>query len=389
LLALLLGLFAQQRFHLAADARLDLVLEPRLHLLLGALGLLRLLLRRRFRLGALLGERGRLGFRAHARLRERLRFLLRAHAHFGELALLGLVPFLLRGHRQRCRLRVDLLAQLLFAHLLLELGLGALVGLLLRPHLQLGELAAFLFLFLLCFDEGARRLLGGRLPARFLLVHLRLELGLGALGGFLGALRLLHRLLLGFGLGARLGLELRARFGLELGLRARGLVGLLTRLAVGVLLGLLANQLADVVGGPGHHPLRGRGHLVGGGEVEVVPAALGGRLAEGVGFLLGLEDAREPVLRERHERLLQAGLVDVGLFEQLAKLDLPSISFRTFMRSLESEADRWLTCVIPLAGLGVNRRFVHRFPEWLLALPVTGRSPPARFRRARRELIMA
>ena len=33
------------------------------------------------------------------------------------------------------------------------------------------------------------------------------------------------------------------------------------------------------------------------------------------------------------------------------KFDLPSMSFRTFMRSLESEAVRWLTCVMPFAVL--------------------------------------
>jgi hypothetical protein len=34
-----------------------------------------------------------------------------------------------------------------------------------------------------------------------------------------------------------------------------------------------------------------------------------------------------------------------------AKFDLPSMSLRTFIRSLESEADRWLTCVMPFAVL--------------------------------------
>src|SRR6185369_60871 len=32
-----------------------------------------------------------------------------------------------------------------------------------------------------------------------------------------------------------------------------------------------------------------------------------------------------------------------------AKFDLPSMSFRTFMRSLERDADFWLTCVMPFA----------------------------------------
>jgi hypothetical protein len=33
------------------------------------------------------------------------------------------------------------------------------------------------------------------------------------------------------------------------------------------------------------------------------------------------------------------------------KFDFPSISLRTFMRSFESEADFWLTCVMPFAVL--------------------------------------
>ena len=33
------------------------------------------------------------------------------------------------------------------------------------------------------------------------------------------------------------------------------------------------------------------------------------------------------------------------------KFDLPSISLRTFMRSFESDADFWLTCVMPFAVL--------------------------------------
>jgi hypothetical protein len=33
------------------------------------------------------------------------------------------------------------------------------------------------------------------------------------------------------------------------------------------------------------------------------------------------------------------------------KLDLPSMSLRTFIRSFESEADFWLTCVMPFAVL--------------------------------------
>ncbi len=259
---LLLDVGLEQVFHLRAHARLDLFLQPRLELVLRALGFLRLLLRG--------------GVRRRTRLRHRLRF------GFGTGA-----------------------------------GLGKRLGFLLRAHPQVRETPAFLFFLRFLLGGKARLLFRERFLARFLLAHLRLELDARALRGFLGALRLLHRVLLGLGLGASLGLELGARFRLDLRLAARGVLRLRGGLARGVGLLLLAHQLADVVGRAGHHALRGGGHLAGRGEVEIV---VGG---EGIGlFLARLEDARVAVLGEGDERFLELPLVDVGLVEELAEVRL-------------------------------------------------------------------
>jgi len=45
------------------------------------------------------------------------------------------------------------------------------------------------------------------------------------------------------------------------------------------------------------------------------------------------------------------------------RLDLPSITFRTFMRSFERDADFWLTCVMPFAVLVKTVLRSIRFPR--------------------------
>src|SRR5262249_24360777 len=151
-------------------------------------------------------ERLRLALGLDAQLRERARLLLFACLVFG-----GLLRRLLGGRA---------LARFLLAQLRFQLGPRELVRLALGLRAQLRDLACrFLFAHLL-LGGGLRNLLGHQALARFFLAQLRFELDLGAFGGFLRALRLLHRALLGFGLGARFGFELRSGLGFRFRFRA-------------------------------------------------------------------------------------------------------------------------------------------------------------------------
>src|SRR6185437_13651729 len=301
---LLLELVPQQLLHLGADARLDLFLEPLLELLLRAARFLRLPLHGGLGLGARLGERLGLGFRAAARLGERARFLLRLLAQLRDAPALGL-----------------------FLHLL--------VG------------------------REARLLLGERLLARFLLAHLRVELGLRPVRRLLRAARLLHRLLLGLGLGPRLRLELGAVLRLGLRAHARLLVRLLARLALRIGLFLLAHQLADVVRRARDHALRGGGHLARRGEVEVVFAG------ERIGlFLAHLEDAGEAVLGEGVERLLERVLVEVGLLHDLAEVRLAVDELEDLHQVLRERSGFLVDLRDALGGLREYGGAIHRLPAF-------------------------
>jgi hypothetical protein len=108
-------------------------------------------------------------------------------------------------------------------------------------------------------------------------------------------------------------------------------VRLLLGLAIGLDLRMLPRELGDVVGGAGLDALRAAGKLVGRGEVEIVAA-----VGEWVDLLSAF--SRTPL--------------SISAFSiSCPKFDLPSMSLRTFIRSFESEAERWLTCVMPLAVL--------------------------------------
>ena len=100
----------------------------------------------------------------------------------------------------------------------------------------------------LCLQRFLALLLGERGLANGLFTLLGLDLGLGALGRFLGLARLLHGALLGFGLGLRLRFEAGARLGFQLGFGAGGVLRL-RHLLLGVVARVLLvniNSLLDV-----------------------------------------------------------------------------------------------------------------------------------------------
>src|SRR5205085_856455 len=115
----LLGLDPRRRF----GHRPRLGLRSQLRLLLGALGVLGLLLRGLLGRRARLGERLCLGLGAGARFRERLGFLLGAHAQLRQAPALGLLLRLLFRGELHLLLGERALARFLLAHLRVELGL--------------------------------------------------------------------------------------------------------------------------------------------------------------------------------------------------------------------------------------------------------------------------
>jgi hypothetical protein len=359
---LFLDLVAQQVFHLLADARLDLFLELGLHLGLGRLGVGLLLLRGGLGLDARLGHRRGLGLGSGTRLGERLGLALGPHAQLGELAALFLFLRLLLEGLARLLFGQGLLLRLALADLGFQLGSRALVRLLLGASAQLGHaLRLFLFLRLLLGNQ-LRLLRRERLLARLFLAHLLLELGLGAFGGFLRALGLLHRGLLGLLAGLRLGIRARARFGLRLGLEASLLVGGFLRLAVGLALGLLRRERADVVGRRRDDALRRAGHraFFRRGEVEVVVATLGERVEL---LLLGLEDAGEAVLGEGVQRALEDVLVELGLLDQLPEIGLAVDELEDLHQVLRKRGGFLVDLRDAFRGLRENGCLIHPTPR--------------------------
>ncbi|HEX3099270.1 MAG TPA: hypothetical protein VHQ02_16230 [Usitatibacter sp.] len=122
---------------------------------------------------------------------------------------------------------------------------------------------------------------------------------------------------------------------------------------------LLADELADVVRGAGDHALGARGHLAGRGEIEVV--FLGERVLL---FLAHLEDARESVLREGVERLLERGLVELGLLRELREARFAVDELQDLHEVLRKRGGPLVDLRDAFRGLGEYGGAIHRLPPF-------------------------